>query len=267
LSLQITHAQTLSWLGRLPSPYSFRWYDPTAASDHDVAATAVRNLFARDVFPAVYPAEDLHLLRDPLGKPYIRWQGAVAEWARARGYHSEHLHITNTHDGGAHIVLAAYNPQLAGLGIDAVYLPRLRTPGKTAAYLRRFAGHFMSEEEQMRFNAASANDDEETLRVRVAAHFSLMEAASKALGTGLKIGGGMGGPGSLPKQSLGAKSIAPQVEWLLEERATERIAQLGASHIEAHWGVGHEFLISVAMLWRQADEPVASVNREWTEKP
>jgi phosphopantetheinyl transferase (holo-ACP synthase) len=230
--------------------HSLVWLERQSTADDDAAGLAVRSLFATAGFPASCAPDDLVLLRDPLGKPYVFWQGEVARWATDRGYNSHHLHITNTHDGGAHIILAAYGAELAGIGIDAVYLPRLRAPGKDAAYLRRFAAHFMSAEEHELFERAAADDDEEELRLRVAAHFSLMEAASKALGTGLKIGGGMGRPESLPKQSLGAWSITPEVEMLLAPDAAQRMAQLNATHCQGYWGAGGEFLISGAILRR-----------------
>ena len=87
------------------------------------------------------------------------------------------------------------------------------------------------------------------LRLRVAAHFSLMEAASKALGTGLKIGGGMGSPASLPKQSLGVSALEPKVTFLLDGMARQRMDELGATHCTGYWSADDEFLVSVALLW------------------
>jgi len=171
-------------------------------------------------------------------------------WAEQNGLESRNCHITNTHDGDAHIVLAGYDERLAGLGIDAVALPRLRGPGKDAAYLHRFAGHFMGVEESSAFKAAALGDDKEALRLRVAAHFSLMEAASKSLGTGLKMGCGMGHAASLHKQALGARCIAPEVEMLLDATAHDRMREIGAQRIEAHWAASTDFLISVVLLWR-----------------
>src|SRR5436305_10622108 len=106
--------------------------------------------------------------------------GQVANWAADAGRDSRALHISNTHDGRAHIVFAAYDTKLVGIGVDAVHLPRLRLPNKDAAYLRRFARQFMAEEEFAAFLAAAAEENENRLRTRIAAHFSLMEAASKA---------------------------------------------------------------------------------------
>ena len=170
---------------------------------------AVEELFALDDFPLAYGPDDLRYERDALGRPYVTWAGIVEEWAEASGRAEHFLHISNTHDGGANIVIAAYHPDLAGIGIDAVHLPRLMSAQKDAAYLHRFAARFMSE----RVNGIpirrprARDDDLARLRLRASTHFSLMEAASKACGTGLKIGGGMGRPTSLPKQSLGVQEL------------------------------------------------------------
>lgn len=211
---------------------------------------ALRELFAAQEFPDEVTEAELRYERDELGKPYVTWRGAVGAWAEARGVEARHLHVSNTHDGGAHIVLAAYHADLIGVGIDAVYLPRLAQPGKDGAYLHRFAARFMSETERAAFEQASAGEDLEALRLRVAAHFSLMEAGSKALGTGLKIGVGMGRETSLPKQSIGVQTVEPNVQMLFDAEAQARMNHLGARRAEAHWSADDTFLISVVFLWR-----------------
>jgi phosphopantetheinyl transferase (holo-ACP synthase) len=111
----------------------------------------------------------------------------------------------------------------------------------------------MSEEEYRLFAQASAQDDLAALVRRAAAHFSLMEAASKALGTGLKIGAGMGKSGSLPKQSLNIGSLSPCVSFFLGEEARARCALLHAHHLEGYWSADAEYLVSVALLWEESD--------------
>lgn len=222
---------------------------------------ALRDLFGEEGFPVAYSQEELRYERDEMGKPYVVWEGSVAEWAEERGRDWRHLQISNTHDGGIHLLIAAYAPTLVGLGIDAVYLPRLDRPDRDSAYFRRFATHFMSATEREAFEAASAQDDLATLRLRVAAHFSLMEAASKACGTGLKIGGGMGRETSLPKQSLGVLSLgkigseeidseqrAVKSVLLCEGEAISRLEALGVQQIDAYYGVSTDFLVSVVVF-------------------
>jgi phosphopantetheinyl transferase (holo-ACP synthase) len=250
------------WTAPLPVPHALARLErprPTAAPSsrrtaeyaQDTAAVrlALGELFAADGFPSDFDPCELRFLRDPLGKPYVAWNGALAAWAAARGRRLEHLHVSNTHDGAAQIVFAAYAESLVGVGVDVVYLPRLRHPGKGADYLRRFARQFMSPMEWGIFESASAADDEEGLRRRVAAHFSLMEAASKACGTGLKIGAGMGKPTSLPKHALGAETLAPAVRLLFGPEAQERLSVLGANRAEAHWSLDDDYLLSLVLLF------------------
>jgi phosphopantetheinyl transferase (holo-ACP synthase) len=198
------------------------------------------------------PSDHLYLWHTQLGQPRAGWRGDLRRKGMARGLNCRNLQISFTHDGGSHLAIAASAPGLAGIGVDMVHLPRLQKPGKDARYLRRFAQHFMSEEEYSLFEEASAQDDLPSLTGRVAAHFSLMEAASKALGTGLKIGAGMGRPDSLPKQSLNIGSLSPSVTFLLGEEARARCAALRAQQIEGYWSADAEYLVSVALLWEQA---------------
>jgi phosphopantetheinyl transferase (holo-ACP synthase) len=193
--------------------------------------------------------DTIYLAHTPLGQPLLRWRGEAAVRAKERGIRARNLHISFTHDGDAHLTFAAHAHGLRGLGIDIVHLSRLQTDGKDAAYLRRFARHFMSEEEFLAFEIASRQDDHEMLTKRVAAHFSLMEAASKALGTGLKIGGGMGRPASLPKQSIGLSALAPAVEFTLASEAEARRRHLNATRLEGYWSADSEYLVSAALLW------------------
>jgi phosphopantetheinyl transferase (holo-ACP synthase) len=107
----------------------------------------------------------------------------------------------------------------------------------------------MCEEEWTGFAAQAEREDEERLRHRVAAHFSLMEAASKACGTGLKIGAGMGRPTSLSKQALGVRRLSPTVELLFGPEAQVRLAALGATRWEACVGSEEEYLVSAVLLY------------------
>jgi phosphopantetheinyl transferase (holo-ACP synthase) len=210
------------------------------------AAYAEMHSASYSLLPTPY---SLYLVHTPLGRPVLCRRGPLAAWAREQGIKARHLYVSFTHDGDAHVAVMACAPGLRGLGVDAVHLPRLCRNGRDGGYLRRFARAFMAEEEYTAFLAASANEDEEALRRRVAAHFSLMEAASKALGTGLKIGGGIGHSASLPRASLGVARLNPAVRFALGAEAVARCAALGARRLEGHWGADGEYLLSVALLW------------------
>ncbi len=193
--------------------------------------------------------EEIVLTRDFNGKPILNWTPAGLQRARIHGIDPERLHISNTNDGGISLFLTAYSRTLLGVGIDLVALKRLRTINKDRDYFFRFSRQFMSHQELDKFESDAVDDSLDRLCIRAAAHFSLMESISKALGTGLKIGAGMGRKISLPKQAIGISSLSPQVDILLEKEASERVKLLGGSRMEAFWGVGDEYLVSAALLW------------------
>ena len=120
--------------------------------------------------------------RNVLGKPEV-WQC---------GAKCSHLLVSNTHDGGMHIAAAYRSTSAVGLGIDAVWLPRLRQRGKEKRYLLKLAARIAAPREFMHLEEKAACESTEQFRQRVAAHFSLKESVSKALGTGLKLGIGYG---------------------------------------------------------------------------
>jgi phosphopantetheinyl transferase (holo-ACP synthase) len=173
------------------------------------------------------------------------------------GLASQMLHVSFTHDGDAHLCALAHSSAVAGVGIDVVHLPRLR--GRSDEYFHRFARHFMSDAEYAAFRVSAEGECGEPLLRRVAAHFSLMESASKALGTGLKIGAGMGTTSSLPKQSIGVSQLEPEVRWLLGDDANDWIDFRWANHMAGHWSANEEYAVSIALLLRMNDgAPVAS---------
>ncbi len=207
--------------------------------------------------------------RDELGKPFLEFEGELKRLAEQNGLADRHLHISNTNDGGAHVVLAAYGETISGVGVDLVALSRLRNPSKNFEYFARFARQFMSEQELRFFFEAceSSNADTQnpsklkpflsTLAARSehekalllsAAHFSLMESASKACGTGLKMGIGMGKTESLPKQSLGFNLNSTPIELLTDRISEARIEALGVVGYEAAFRCDADFMMSVVLL-------------------
>jgi phosphopantetheinyl transferase (holo-ACP synthase) len=255
----------ISWRNSLSLSHAVVWRereDPREsriaerAADTATALLALRELFVEEDFPAEAAGDDIFWKRDWRGRPYVEWQGATAAWAAERGKDCRHLHVSNTHDGNARLVFAVYSEEVVGIGIDAVYLPRLRRPGKDAAYLRRFAAQFMSVAEREAFARSAVHDDEDALRNRVAAHFSLMESASKALGTGLRLGIGMNRASALPPRSLGVTQIAPEVAFLFGTEAEARCAELGAHCCEGYWSLAGDYLVSAALLWRKEQRDV-----------
>ena len=210
--------------------------------------SALQEIFGQAGFPENYANDSVLWRHDGWGRPFVKWRGEVADWAKTREREDRFFHVSNTHDGAAHLVLAAYGENLAGVGIDAVHLPRLRRAEKGRDYLLRFAGQFMSEAEYADFSESGAQDSNENLVLRTAAHFSLMEAASKACGTGLKIGFGMGKDYSLPKRSIEIRHLSPETEIAFSGAARERLDALGAAECRADWTLDGDYLVSVVLL-------------------
>jgi phosphopantetheinyl transferase (holo-ACP synthase) len=225
-----------------------RAYD--AATERFALIAAVWQLLGAYRQKFSFTPTELSLSHTSLGRPIVKWHTSPAAWADIHGLQSRYFHISFSHDGNMHLTLLAYAPGLCGLGIDVVHLPRLRQHGKDSAYLHRLARHFMCAEEYSAFMHHSQHDNQEMLLRRVAAHFSLMESASKALGTGLRMGCGMGQPSSLPKRALGVMQTLPSVSFLLGPEAQKRCRQLGAGKLEGHWSAEQEYLVSVAFLWQ-----------------
>lgn len=215
---------------------------------------ALKKLFGAAGFPEDIANHDLQWRHDGWGKPFVTWRGKALEWANAQGYSDQNLHVSNTHDGTAHLILAAYGENLVGAGVDVVHLPRLRSPNKGRDYTLRFARQFMSGQEWAEFLEYAEEDTDEELLLRAAAHFSLMESASKACGTGLKIGFGMGRDYSLPKDSIGVTTLYSRVELLFQSAARNRIDTMNVKRSEANWNTcdaGGEYLVSAVLLSRE----------------
>lgn len=232
----------------MPKPDPKAVFQEDRRRDKVALVAALERLFHGTGFPAESAVEDLHLKRDALGKPFVEWSGAVNEWAQESGYRADHLHVSNTHDGEAHLLFALYGEAVAGVGIDVVHLPRFEEKSRTM--LQRFSSRIMSKTEYEAVQHHLEQEEEPPLRLRIAAHFSLMEAASKACGTGLKIGLGMGKPTSLPLQSLGALEVRPTVRLHFEGAGEGRLADLGVVESMGDWCAEGEYLVSAVVLLR-----------------
>lgn len=183
------------------------------AAQHECLRAAFRQAFAGSDLP-LFTLRDLRITHTPLGQPRPLRSGPLAAWGRQAGVRAEDLHVSFSHDGARLAALLAWLPGIRGLGIDLVHLPRLATPGKDRDYLHRFARRAMATDEYAAFAEAAACDEADELRRRVAAAFALKEAASKALGTGLLLGLGLGNAQSvaLPTLRVTWGQRGPQVE-------------------------------------------------------
>ncbi len=219
-----------------------------AAAQRESLRAAFKHLFAGDGLP-LFTLRDLRVTHTALGQPRVLRSGPLAAWGKEAGVKAEDLHVSFSHDGGQLATLFGWAPGLRGLGIDLVHLPRLARPGKDAEFLHRFADRCMSPDEYAEFAQALPDGGIEALRMRVALAFSLKEAASKALGTGLLLGLGLGKAQSVSLASLRVRwdGPAPRVEPVRE--AVAALRPIRATRVVCATGrVGECIVAEVAAL-------------------
>lgn len=230
----------------MPFPGARRDRRPVDRADSELAMRAACRLAlasALGASEAARTADRLRLGHTSLGQPVPLWPGGEPAWLR------KGLHVSFSHDGEARLAAAACAADLRGLGIDVVHLPRLARRGRKADYLRRLAARVMGEEELRRFLASVPADAPTPDAARLfAAHFALKEAASKALGTGLRLGVGIGRPGSVSPREVLASPLTDRTTLTLRGAAAARLAALGAERAEGHWSADTEYLLSLALL-------------------
>lgn len=184
---------------------------------------------------------------DATGVPVMLWHtGLGRPLAVAPDSHEQlaNTHISFTHDGLSLIGAMVIVPNCAGIGIDLVHLPRI--VGKGEAYAERLAYEFMDYDERQFALRAPVGQYE----ARVAAHFSLMESASKAFGTGLRLPFGGGGSGSLQRREIAVRfDNSGVLFWRFGSKAKARMQKLGGTQMEGQVASGKEFLVSAALLW------------------
>ncbi len=181
---------------------------------------------------------NVQVMRNLAGKPIV---------ADANGQPIPY-HVSNSHDGGTHLALAIPEEGLAGVGVDLVFLPRLESSRHTIGYLHRLAGRVMGNEELTEFVHMCNGLDEREVRLQFAARFSLMEAASKALGTGLRLGVGFGRPTSIHPHDLAA--FKQHAGWNIRPGTEARtcMERLGGREFKCYCGVSELFLASCVLL-------------------
>jgi phosphopantetheinyl transferase (holo-ACP synthase) len=223
--------------------------DPGArdTDSHGTLVEAVRQLFDPMDAPPV-TAADVVLSHTPLGQPVASLCGPLARWAGDHAILPHEFHLSFSHDGEALVALLVTAPGLRGAGVDLVYLPRLAR--RPTSHLLALAKRFMSPAEHAAFVAAAMGCDHAALVQRVASHFSLMEAASKALGTGLRLGFGNGTRQSLLPSEIAVTALAPEIVFDFGSAAQARCDFLGAARAEGQVALDEEYLRSEVYLWR-----------------
>jgi holo-[acyl-carrier protein] synthase len=150
--------------------------------------------------------------------------------------------VSVSHDGGRRACLALHDEALAGVGIDLVSLPRLRhhTPDRIV----RLASRLMDEEEFAGFSTASEPEPAQ----RFAMHFAAMEAASKALGTGLRLYLGMGSADRPSPRDIALVRKDDGSSVRFKGKGLERAEGLGVRQATVSWRLDEDLVVCVVVL-------------------
>ncbi len=218
----------LEWTRLLPPGWQMVWQHEEWGEDEPLRLAAV----------GASGVGNVQIIRNLAGKPLA---------ADANG-NLLPFHISNSHDGGSHIAIAIPAAGFAGVGIDIVYLPRLGSMRHTRQYLYRLASRVMDNIEHHEFVSLCDGLDLCDVRLQFAARFSLMESASKALGTGLRLGVGFGRPTSLHPHQLSA--VFQHNAWNMRTGldARDRMMGLGGRKFECYCGTSHDYLVSCVLV-------------------
>ncbi len=182
------------------------------------------------------------------GRPFLEWSDLSTNEAIAVGLEPFRTHVSNSHDGGLQTVVVAHDETLVGIGIDTVYLPRIAKRANRPGYLLRLASMFASPIELDQIRSHLLISDEADHTFVIALYFSLMEAASKALGVGLRMGLGMGRSASVPKRSIEVDTDLQCVCIRFLGPARDAYDRCRAGTTKAVWSVDGDYLMSLVVL-------------------
>jgi len=160
---------------------------------------------------------------------------------------SRHAHISVAHDGGVLAILLGGAPGLCGVGVDVVDLRRVRPWVANSRRLRRFLSRLMDEPSATRVAHDLIGCGEDDRCTAVAVRFGLMEAVSKALGTGWTLGSKLGD--GVPCKSIGLAVRRGRARVVLREPAIQVLRRIRGRRIEASWVRTGDLVVAVAVIW------------------
>lgn len=225
MDLATLHSDSLLWTTSLQVPYALAWIPVDREGDTSPLEDVARQLL---------PDEPSTVLRNMLGKPEVICENVNSS-----------VQVSNSHDGGTHIAVGVRSEWISGVGVDMVYLPRIRD--RQPDYFRRLISKVANSAECSRFQERPGSSDQEDICLRFAAHFSLKEAVSKAYGVGLTLGLGFGSPLSLNPREIEVHKIEP-ASLQTGVAYTALVATPIQGKITAYFAASDEYLISIALL-------------------
>ena len=170
--------------------------------------------------------------------------GSTGRSLLAAGLPPDRIEVSNSHERGTELVAVACSASIRGIGADLVQLRRIER--HQPEELRRLARRFMSSTAFDLFIDRIRHAPEMAAE-HAAASFALMEAASKVLGTGLRMGLGVGGPVSVPMRSIHVEASPSGWRVAAIGEAGVRLESLGCDRLAgACWSDGELVCACVA---------------------
>jgi holo-[acyl-carrier protein] synthase len=147
-------------------------------------------------------------------------------------------------DGDLALCAMAYGSAIRGLGVDVVAPGRFAQIASDPRRLLRFLERILAEEERRQ----TASVAEPLMGAYLARLFALKEAVAKSLGTGLRLGFGMGAGHGLPPQSLRVLPSRGSAVVFADGPAAQRMRRLGAHRVAASVEEQNGYTLAIAVL-------------------
>lgn len=187
----------------------------------------------------------LALGRTQYGAPWARRNGALAEWARERGLMGARLCISNSDERGVSLAACTMSPGVLGVGVDLVRLERMGPWACSASRYERFIRRMCGVDDAGAMLDAAAREPRDLL---LAAAFARREAASKALGVGLRLGVGYNSPAAVRMSDLATGPGLGDADLAPGPQASIRMRALGGHRIMTVAAAGSGYVAAVAFL-------------------
>jgi len=152
-------------------------------------------------------------------------------------------HISFSDAGELHVAAACASERCRGVGVDVLSLARFRAACVHGRARQRMMARIIGPAE-----GADAVSSWDQRIVRLGARFSLKEAVSKALGTGLNLGLGLGARHGVPMPDVRLSLDEGCAVVALTGRAASRARSLGGGSISAVWWIEGDHVYAVAVL-------------------
>ena len=221
--------------------------EPGAAGRRRLFGMAVHALIGRIGGGTPFAVTGLAFGRTRHGAPWVRRHGVLAAWARDRGLMDARLCVSNTDERGVSLAVCAMSPDVMGIGVDLVRVARMAPWTDSVSRYGRFVRRMCGADEATEMLDSASGQPADLL---LAAAFARREAASKALGVGLRLGAGYNSPTALRMSELAATPGLGEAYIVPGPLAAARIRALRGRRMATVAAAGAGFVAAVAFLLR-----------------